>query len=210
MRYQDKSANRWLTSFTRFDIKVYTDYSSVTLKDKSPYFEYYEGEEDYLINLGYQENGCGELTLRFPTAGVYSFEEMGVFAQPLDQYAGQIDKLKECDISNVLVGENQISMEVALDKSKLLCLAFPYDDGWTAYVDGREATLMRANSMYMGLALEEGTHSIKLVYQTKGLAEGAIISLVGFLLLFMLFARRYMAQRRETKGVMNGSDQRDI
>ena len=190
IRYQNRTANRWALAFTRLDIELETDYSSVTLADKTPYYEYYEGEEDYLLNLGYNEAGCEEVTLKFRTPGVYSFDDLRVYAQPMGQYVQQVDKLKACSVTDTVVDGNSIRLVAEINKPKLLCLSFPYDEGWTAFVDGEEAVLMRANSMYMALALEKGKHTIELVYRTKGLKEGAIVSFTGLFALFLLLVVR--------------------
>lgn len=48
-------------------------------------------------------------------------------------------------------------------------LTLPYAKGWTARVNGKSVPLYPVNTMYMGLALDEGEHIIELSYLTPGL-----------------------------------------
>ena len=82
---------------------------------------------------------------------------------------------------------------ISVSENKLLCLSIPWSEGWTAYVDGQEAELFPANTMYMGLALEAGDHTIELSYCTPGLKAGLCISAAAlgcWLLLFLTDRKR--------------------
>jgi uncharacterized membrane protein YfhO len=101
-----------------------------------------------------------------------------------------VGKLKEHTLKNVnLHNKNQafatnlITGDIRLDSSKILLLALPYSDGWTAFVDDKETKIYKANTMFMALELEPGEHRIKLRYETPGLKTGLIISVVSLILL---------------------------
>jgi uncharacterized membrane protein YfhO len=47
-------------------------------------------------------------------------------------------------------------------------MSIPYQKGWTAYVDGQETELLRANYMYMALPIEAGEHTIELKFEIPG------------------------------------------
>jgi len=68
-----------------------------------------------------------------------------------------------------------------------LCVTVPYEDGWTAYVDGQKAEILRANYAFMGLNLSEGHHEIVLKYHVPYLAEGVIVSLASLFITTALF-----------------------
>jgi uncharacterized membrane protein YfhO len=120
------------------------------------------------------------LTLTFSEAGIYSFDSIEIVCQPMDNYADQIASLKSSALENVEIGTDTVSGTIALDQPKFLCFSIPYSNGWTAYVDGEEATLYQANVKNMALALDEGTHEIVLTYHTPYLKIGILVSVLGF------------------------------
>ena len=58
-----------------------------------------------------------------------------------------------------------------------MVLAIPYSKGFTAYVDGEKTELKKANTMYMAVELEEGHHTIQLIYCTPYIKTGAVLTL---------------------------------
>ncbi len=84
----------------------------------------------------------------------------------------------------------RVSGKITLDKPKILCLTIPYSKGWTAYVDGNRTKIYQANSMYIGLPLDAGTHEIVLTYKTPGSQMGTGISEIGAAVCIMLFIAR--------------------
>ncbi len=166
---------------------------------------WYSGREDFLINLGYDENSKVSITIQFSAIGEYSFETLEVQCQPMENYPEQVAALAEDTLQNVdfhddnaAFATNTVSGTISLDSSKYLLLTIPYTDGWTAYVDGEEVEILQANTMYMALYLEAGDHEIVLTYSTPGLKVGLIISGLSFAIL-MIFA----CFRRSKRGAAN-------
>lgn len=83
---------------------------------------------------------------------------------------------KQDVLEQVEVEANRISGEIQLDQAKALCITIPYSEGWTATVDGVETELKRANTMFMAMELEPGSHEIVLTYRTPGLAAGGALT----------------------------------
>ena len=75
-------------------------------------------------------------------------------------------KLGEEALENVKMGTNEIAGNISISKKKALVLSVPYSKGFTAYVDGKETKLQKANTMFMALELEPGSHEIRLTYCT--------------------------------------------
>ena len=173
-------ADRWSDGYVRAGIRINTPYSSTILEDKSEHYQWYEGEEDYLINLGYARDGCSSITLTLPYAGEYHFDGVKVFCQPMDHYPDYIRRLKEDPVS-VKFDTNRINADVELKDDRILCFSIPYEKGWTACVDGEEVPILRADTMYMALPLTAGRHEIVLNYETWGLKKGLFISFFGLL-----------------------------
>ena len=134
----------------------------------NPYFQWYAGKKDYIINFVYSNEARDTITIKFSQQGYYTFDEMSVVCQPMDKYISQASKLGENQLENIVTDTNTISGDITVDKDKILCLAVPYSSGWTAYVDGKKAEVKRANTMFMGLELTEGSHKIRFGVSNPG------------------------------------------
>lgn len=141
---------------------------------------YASGRHDYLINLGYKMESRKEIKITFQNIGNYSFDDISVIEQPLNELDNSINALKKECLENVCFKTNNITGDITVNDNKLLCLSLPYSSGWKAYVDGKEAKLLRTNIMYSGIELESGTHKIELKYETPYLKIGFVISVIGF------------------------------
>ena len=77
-----------------------------------------------------------------------------------------------------------------------MLFSIPYDNGWSASVDGKKVKIRRVVDNLMAIDLKAGQHKVKLDYQVPGLRLGWIISLVsaglfgGFVYLLKLKSRR--------------------
>ncbi|WP_394923878.1 YfhO family protein [uncultured Robinsoniella sp.] len=147
----------------------------------SPDRRSFEGVRDHAVNLGYSEGALTSIKIKFKNKGKYSFKDLKVICQPMDQYPAQIENLKADHLENTEFTANKISGTIDLDSSKLLCLTIPFSKGWTAYVDGKETEILRTNTMYSGILLEEGKHSVELKYFTPGLKVGLLGSAMGLI-----------------------------
>ena len=158
-------------------------------------YQRYNGRTDFFINTGYSEKAKTTITLTFPERGKYAFDELYIFCQKMTDYDDQVNKLKEnvledVDLHQAGKSTSRVTGKITLDKAKVLCLSIPYSKGWTAKVDGKSAKLYQANSMFMGLPLEAGTHEIELVYKTPGSQLGTGITEVGIAVCLMLYVAR--------------------
>lgn len=141
---------------------------------------YTVGRNNYMLNLYYSKNARNVITLKFGEIGCYSFDDISVIEQPLNELDNSINALKKECLENVSFKTNNITGDITVNDNKLLCLSLPYSSGWKAYVDGKEAKLLRTNIMYSGIELESGTHKIELKYETPYLKIGFVISVIGF------------------------------
>jgi hypothetical protein len=64
-----------------------------------------------------------------------------------------------------------------------LVLLDSYTDDWTATVDDRPASVLRANALFRAVHLAPGTHVIRFEYKPRALRTGAIVSAAALLVL---------------------------
>lgn len=179
------SFNKKLNNVDETDVKI--EFKGIgsdgslkkTLDYRTSGDQYFMGCHDYDINLGYYKSGLKTIKITFPEIGIYSFDDISVYCQPMKNYGSQVEALKEDTMTDVEFYDNGYKGKITLQKDKLLCMSVPYSDGWTAYVDGKEAEIIKTNKMFMGLMLNPGEHTIEFKYQTPFLKLGAAVSVVG-------------------------------
>lgn len=88
--------------------------------------------------------------------------------------------------------DTKVSGSVKNNVDGTLMVSIPYEDGWHAYVDGKETKIVRADYGFLGLKLTPGSHEITFFYQAPGLKAGILLSLMGWsLFLVGILVRRY-------------------
>lgn len=71
---------------------------------------------------------------------------------------------------------NGFTSTIFLNRKNLVFFSVPYDEGWTAYVNGVETAIERVNTGFMAVYADKGVNEIVFVYETPGLKIGALIS----------------------------------
>ena len=85
--------------------------------------------------------------------------------------------------------KNGFSAKTTLEKDNLVFFSIPYDEGWTATVDGKPVPIEKVNVGFMAVEVKgDGQeHTIRFDYVSPGLKTGAFIS-GGALILTLLLA----------------------
>lgn len=86
--------------------------------------------------------------------------------------------LKRNQLENTVLTKRGVQGQVEADKDKgILFTTIPYNEGFRAIVDGREAEIIPlVNQTFIGVRLEEGRHNVEFLYEPAGLREGVTVS----------------------------------
>ena len=178
--HEDSHWRYWKES-QKASITVGGQFPDKTIRIFTDKYNAYSGKHDFLCNTGYGKNGKKSITLTFEKTGIYTFDDLRIVCQPMDKINEQTENLKKEVLTDVSIDTNRITGKITLSEPKALVLSLPYSKGFRAYVDGKETEILQANTMYMGLMLEEGAHEIELVYGTPFLIPGLCLTLTGAL-----------------------------
>ncbi len=63
-----------------------------------------------------------------------------------------------------------------------------YENGWKAYIDGKEAPIVKVNYVLRGLAVPAGKHDIKFEFKPQGYYKGKSITSIFSIVLLVVFA----------------------
>ncbi|MBQ5889791.1 MAG: YfhO family protein [Clostridia bacterium] len=109
---------------------------------------------------------------------------------------------RETSINNDFSVDNRgFTSTVSLDKKNYVFYTVPYEEGWTAYVDGKKVDIEKVNVGFMAVLVGEGEHTIRFEYMTPGLEMGLIITMVGFVLLVIYMTAFYAYKRKHPEKV---------
>lgn len=75
--------------------------------------------------------------------------------------------------------------QITLDRENLVFFSVPWDQGWSATVNGEPAEIVKANVGFMAVVAPAGENTIRFTYHTPGLWKGLLIAAVGFTMLLL-------------------------
>jgi|GEM_PF-3188628 len=168
---------------TDVDKDIYINNTIIfTRKDKD---NLYGNEVEYFKNE-FQPGEKAKLKVKSNGNNVYINQALYVFNE--DVFNEGVKIMQSHALQNVAWSDGYIKGTVnATEDFGVLFISIPYENGWTAYVDGNKTDVKEVYDGMMSVSLTPGEHTIELKYQTPGLLIGAIItiiSLVGYLVYY--------------------------
>jgi hypothetical protein len=113
------------------------------------------------------------------TAILFSSDQNNVSAQPATDSTASIRLIK--NDNDVITYQAAAAANGFAVFSEIF-----YDKGWTAYIDGKEAPILRANYVLRGLNVPAGNHEIRFEFKPRSYYTGQPISNVAGILVFVL------------------------
>lgn len=86
--------------------------------------------------------------------------------------------------------------KIKLDRENLVFYSVPYESGWTAYVNGEETEIVKANIGFMAVLAPAGDNTIEFRYQTPGLSIGTAATVGGVVILLSYVAVMYVLRKK--------------
>ena len=89
--------------------------------------------------------------------------------------------------------------EITLDKANLVFFSVPYDDGFTAYVNGEKTDILQVDEGLMAVLCPAGASSIDFVYQAAGLSASRVVTAVA-IPVWVVYAAYFVRRKRRSTG----------
>ena len=89
--------------------------------------------------------------------------------------------------------------EITLDKANLVFFSVPYDDGFTAYVNGEKTGILRVDEGLMAVLCPAGASSIDFVYQAAGLSASRVVTAVA-IPVWVVYVACFVRRKRRSTG----------
>ena len=166
-------------------------------------YDYYITEEEYEATV---KNTRSNLLMR---ALVLSEEDAAVYGQYLkklpeekrndlwyDTYVSDCADRRASACSVFQMTNSGFHAEIDLGKEDLVFFSVPYDDGFTAYVNGQETDILRVDEGLMAVLAPAGENTIDFVYQADGFSLASKVSLAG-LVVFVVYTGYFVWKKKK-------------
>lgn len=114
-------------------------------------------------------------------------------------YMFDSEQLAKTSADSFVIDNKGFTATVYREKDSLVFFSVPYEEGWSATVNGASAEVENVNVGFMAVAVPAGYSTIRFEFMTNGLIEGIEITLVSavvfllYLIIFLLWNRKHKA-----------------
>lgn len=166
-------------------------------------YDYYITEESYETTV---KNTRANLLMRALVLSEEDAEAYGKYLKKLpdaklddlwyDTYVSDCADRRASACSSFRMTNSGFHAEITLKKDDLVFFSVPYDDGFTAYVNGKEADIVRVDEGLMAVLAPAGENTIDFVYQADGYSLASKVSLAA-LAAFVLYAGYFVWKKKK-------------
>lgn len=113
-----------------------------------------------------------------------------------DEYVEDCKARAAASCSSFETGKSEFTAKITLDKDNLVFFSVPFEEGWSAEVDGKPVDIEKVNVGFMAVKVSgDGTeHTIHFTYRTPGFKPGIVISCAAVLLFaayFVIYKKKF-------------------
>lgn len=166
-------------------------------------YDYYITEESYETTV---KNTRANLLMRALVLSEEDAETYGKYLEKLpdaklddlwyDTYVSDCADRRASACSTFRMTNSGFHAEITLKKDDLVFFSVPYDDGFTAYVNGKETEVIRVDEGLMAVLAPAGENTIDFVYQADGYSLASKVSLAA-LAAFVLYAGYFVWKKKK-------------
>ncbi len=105
--------------------------------------------------------------------------------------------LRNNSVSTFKTDNKGFTATISREKESLLFFSIPYDEGWSATVNGEKVEIEKVNKGFMAVVVPKGDSTIRFDYNTPYLIEGIGITVIGvsFFLIYFLASTLYINKK---------------
>ena len=166
-------------------------------------YDYYITEESYETTV---KNTRANLLMRALVLSEEDAKTYGKYLEKLpdaklddlwyDTYVSDCADRRASACSTFRMTNSGFHAEITLKKDNLVFFSVPYDDGFTAYVNGEEADIVWVDEGLMAVLAPAGENTIDFVYQADGYSLASKVSLAA-LAAFVLYAGYFVWKKKK-------------
>ena len=183
----------------------YTLYENTNYVPMGFTYDYYLTEDDYESTVTVTRSNLLMRALVLSDADAAAYSQ---YLQPLpaaelndltyDRYVQDCADRRASACSVFQMTNSGFHAEITLDAPNLVFFSVPYDDGFTAMVNGKETDILRVDEGLMAVLCPAGESTLDFVYQPDGIRLGKPVTLLS-LVVFVSYTRYFAWDDRKKR-----------
>ena len=183
----------------------YTLYENTNYVPMGFTYNYYLTEDDYESTVTVTRSNLLMRALVLSDADAAAYSQ---YLQPLpaaelndltyDRYVQDCADRRASACSVFQMTNSGFHAEITLDAPNLIFFSVPYDDGFTATVNGKETDILRVDEGLMAVLCPAGENTLDFVYQPDGIRLGKPVTLLS-LVVFVSYTRYFAWDDRKKR-----------
>ncbi len=115
-----------------------------------------------------------------------------------DTYVNDCNDRRVTACSSFTMTNSGFAAQITLDRDNLVFFSVPYDDGFTAYVNGEKTEIIEVDEGLMAVLCREGENSIVFAYEPTGLSVSRPVTLTA-IAVWVIYTGWFVCRRRRNK-----------
>ena len=109
-----------------------------------------------------------------------------VYGSSNEKIAETIKQAQTKTFDKLSIDKTKVEGKINSEGNELLVLQIPYDEGWSAKINGEPISIEKVYGTFIGINTKNGENNIELTYFPKYIKEGMLISLISLAILVFL------------------------
>lgn len=154
-------------------------------------FSNYPEEVEYMYMDSYEErkvininSGEDEITFYVIYNNYYS-KGFNLYYIDQEEFSEAVSILRNNKMDLTTFKEHTIEGNIYLDENMDIYTSIPYDEGWHAYIDGKEVETYALGNALLAIKGEKGNHKVKFVYKIPHFLLGSLCSISALLIMIL-------------------------
>lgn len=157
-------------------------------------WKYYNHNRTFDYTLS-NPNGIKTLNIQF-AKGTYTINKIQLYTLDFGHIKNLKNNVDPFIIDKEATKGDTIKGEIDVKEDGYFNLSVPYDEGFTIKVDGKETKYQKLNGVFVGFKIDKGHHNIEITYEAPNFKEGAMITIMGFILFISVIIYQYLKPRK--------------
>lgn len=150
----------------------------------------------YTNNWTFALNGEEEVLTWDASDKAFEISDFYLRRVDLRTFDAVIDSRNKYNMEDLKISGNIVSGTIDNKERGILVLNIPFNEGWSAWSNGKKLEIQRMNGFLSGVVLEPGTNELVFKFRSKGFMPGLMITLLTLTVLtgFDIWRRRTRPQ----------------
>ena len=154
-----------------------------------------DGNDDYTVHITIEDTNK-PILIEFPTAGSYKLEGIRISIQDMSELPGRVAVRNLSGVENTEIGVNTVQAQINPQDKGYVFFSIPYSKNWSAFYNGDEVEIIKADYGFMAVEATSGIGEIELKYHSMWLEVGRWMMFISCLIFFLLYRMEWTERRK--------------